>query len=169
MTDNLRAVPIGEIVASRALDDVLVAYGVGSCVAICLYDPVAQVGGMLHALLPSAPDKDRNTGKPAKFVDRGTQQLVKELQELGAKPRRLIAQLCGGAQVLNTPGFNGALNIGERNILAAQMALEAAGLRVQAQDTGGHIGRTVRFYIADGRVTLRSLGRRERLLGESGE
>lgn len=169
MTNNLRTVPIGEIVVSGTLDDVLVAYGVGSCVAICLYDPVVQVGGMLHALLPSAPGGDRNGGKPAKFVDQGAELLVKELQELGAKPRRVLAQYCGGAQVLNTPGFNGALNIGERNVLAAQMTLEAAGLRVQAQDTGGHIGRTVRFYIADGRVTLRSLGRRERLLGESGE
>ena len=168
MTDNLRTVPIGEIVVSGTLDDVLVAYGVGSCVAICLYDPIVQVGGMLHALLPSAPSGDRNGGRP-KFVDQGMQLLVKELQTLGAKPRRLIAQYCGGAQVLNTPGFNGALNIGQRNIVAAQMALDAAGLRVQAQETGGRIGRTVRFYIADGRVTLRSLGRRERLLGELGE
>lgn len=169
MTNNVRSVPIGEIVVSGMAGDVLVAYGVGSCVAICLYDPVAQIGGMLHALLPSALKGTKNGGRPAKFVDQGTPLLVKELQKLGAKPRRLIAQYCGGAQVLNAPSFNGALNIGERNALAAELALEAAGLRVQAQETGGRVGRTVKFYIDDGRVTLRSLGRRERLLGESGE
>jgi chemotaxis protein CheC len=36
-------------------DEVLVAYGLGSCVAVCLYDPAARVGGMLHALLPHRP------------------------------------------------------------------------------------------------------------------
>ncbi len=171
MTNNVRTVSIGEVIVSDALDDVLVAYGIGSCVAVCLYDPVARVGGMLHALLPTAPNENQRRGNPgtcAKFVDHGISLLLESLVKLGGRRTRLVAQLCGGAQVLNAPGFNGWLNIGERNVKAAKSALRAAGLRIQAQATGGEIGRTVRLYIADGQVTLRSLGRGEQPMSKQG-
>ncbi len=74
MTENMRSVGIGEVITSDTPNDVLGAYGLGSCVAICLYDPVAQVGGMLHALLPTAPNGNDRTGNPRKFVDQGTPQ-----------------------------------------------------------------------------------------------
>lgn len=156
-TENVRAVHIGEIVVSDAPDDTLVAYGLGSCVAICLYDPVARIGGMLHALLPTALGKDG--GAPAKFVDRGTSLLIESLLRLGAGRNRLVAQLCGGARTLSAPGFESDwLSIGERNVQAAQDALQAAGLRIHAQATGGRTGRTVRLSIANGQVTVKSLG-----------
>ena len=74
ITHNTLAVPIGDMIVSDNMDDVLVAYGLGSCVAVCLYDPVIKVGGMLHALLPSPPNGDSQPKNPAKFVD----QLVKK-------------------------------------------------------------------------------------------
>ncbi|MCP4544419.1 MAG: chemotaxis protein CheD [Chloroflexi bacterium] len=164
MIENARSVPIGKIVTSDVRRDVLVAYGLGSCVAVCLYDPVAQVGGMLHALLPSTPDSvpGENGRVPlsaAKFVDQGTLMLIKDLVELGAQRDRLIAQLCGGAQTLSAPGFeDDILNVGERNARSAEEILCAEGIWIQARATGGNMGRTVRFYIADGQVTVKSLG-----------
>jgi chemotaxis protein CheD len=171
MADNMRAVPIGEIIVSDAAEDVLVAYGLGSCVAVCLYDPAAQVGGMLHALLPSAPSHNGNNPTPsAKFVDQGTPLLVESLLRLGARRTRLIAQLCGGAQVLSAPSFDdGVLNIGQRNVLAAEAALRAARLRIHAQDTGGCSGRTVKLHVANGRVTVKSLGLGEQALQEGNQ
>jgi chemotaxis protein CheD len=164
-TENVRAVQIGEIVVSDAPDDTLVAYGLGSCVAVCLYDPVTQVGGMLHALLPTALGKDG--GAPTKFVDRGTPLLIESLLELGAGRNRLVAQLCGGARTLSAPGFESDwLSIGERNVQAAEDALQAAGLRIHAQATGGRVGRTVRFSIANGQVTIKSLGQGEQVLAQ---
>lgn len=162
MNENLRTVLVGEMVASADPDDVLVVYGVGSCVVICLYDPRVKVGGMLHALLPAPPRNDGRTAYPTKFVDQGVPLLVNTLVALGAKPGRLRAQLCGGAQMVTTPGFNDWLNIGQRNVLAAKTALRAAGLKVLAQATGGHRGRTVKLYLANGRVTMRMLGQEER-------
>ena len=164
MSENLCAVAIGEMVVSDVPDDVLIAYGLGSCVAVCLYDPVARVGGMLHALLPTAPNGNEANDKHTKFVDQGVPLLVNVLVQSGARRTRLIARLCGGAQVLSAPGFNNSLDIGERNVLAAEAALQAAGLRVQAQATGGHVGRTVKLYIASGQVTARSLGKTEQAL-----
>jgi chemotaxis protein CheD len=167
--ENLRSVPIGEIVVSNDPDDVLVAYGLGSCIAICLHDPVARVGGMLHALLPTAPGGSRSKGNPApppsaKFVDQGTPLLIESVLKLGAMRARLNAQLCGGARVLSAPGFENVLNIGERNIAAAERALEVAGIPIRAQAIGGRVGRTTRLHVADGQVTIKSLGQSEQLV-----
>ncbi len=160
---NLCAVLIGEMQVSVATDDVLVAFGLGSCVAVCIYDPVARVGGMLHALLPTTNSSKRR-GKPTKFVDQGVGLLVDALLARGACRRRLVASLCGGARMLSDASFNGSLKIGEHNVRAAEMALLAAGLQVQAQATGGCAGRTVSLYIATGRVTVKTLEKGERAL-----
>jgi chemotaxis protein CheD len=163
--EKLYPVPIGEMMVSADPADVLVVYGVGSCVVVCLHDPVTQVGGLLHALLPGAAWNRRAvSGKPTKFVDQGVPLLLKSLIDLGAKPARLQAHLCGGASMITTAGFNDMMNIGERNVLAAQMALQAAGLKINAQATGGQNGRTVKLRIANGQVTLKMLGEEEKML-----
>jgi len=165
VTENIHSVAIGKIVASDAPNDVLVAYGIGSCVAVCLYDPTARVGGVLHALLPTVPgENSRNNGNPAKFVDQGMPLLVEALLKLGARRSRLIAYLCGGARVLSALDLDDFLNIGERNVLAAESALQSERIRVRARATGGRIGRTVRLYVADGRVTVKSLKHGEQTL-----
>jgi chemotaxis protein CheD len=146
-------------------DDLLVVYGLGSCIAVCLYDPSAKIGGVLHALLPTSTENHTLTSSPSKFVNQGVPLLIDSMIALGAKPSRLTAKLCGGARMVITPGFDDALNIGERNIQAAKEALKAAGLKIQAQDTGGQTGRTIKFSIATGQVTIRSLGKKEQILG----
>ncbi len=165
MAENLRTVSIGEIVVSDVPEDVLIAYGLGSCVAVCLYDPVARVGGMLHALLPSTSAANRVDGTPAKYVDQGVPLLVDSVLQRGGLLSRLAVWLAGGGQVLSIPGFDQALNIGERNVLAAEAALRALGLRIQARATGGQVGRTVKLYVANGRVTVKTLGQPEQVLG----
>ena len=170
MAEKLQAAFIGDIVVSDSPEDVLIAYGLGSCVAVCLYDPVAKVGGMLHSLLPTAPNGSVNGSNPGKFVDQGVPLLVDSLLTLGGKRTRLIATLVGGAQLLSAQGskavpiFNGRLKVGMANVLTAEVALQALGMRIQARATGGHIGRTVRLYLTDGRVTVKTLEHEERVL-----
>ncbi len=159
---NVQVVQIGEMAASDSPTDVLVAYGLGSCVAVCLYDPVAQIGGMLHAMLPTAPN-GRPVGNPTKFVDQGVPLLLESLLELGARRIRLIAKLCGGAQMVGSESSK-TLNIGRLNVQAVEAALEAARLKIHAQSTGGRCGRTVKFYLADGAVTVRTLQQGEQVL-----
>jgi chemotaxis protein CheD len=156
----LRIVAIGELAVSQNHEDVLVAYGLGSCVAVCLYDPVRRAGGMLHALLPTAPQGHPQNSLP-KFVDRGVVLLIDALTQLGAKPNHLVAQLCGGAQMLSTPGLSDSLKIGERNLQAANAALRVAGVPIRARAVGGSTGRTAKLYVADGQVTVKSVGKNE--------
>ncbi|MGD8623795.1 MAG: chemotaxis protein CheD [Anaerolineae bacterium] len=170
LVNTLQVVYIGEIVTSDNPDETLVAYGLGSCVAVCLYDPIAKVGGMLHALLPTAPRGSKATDRPAKFVDRGVPMLTHLLQEMGARQYRMVAKLCGGAQLLSDPAQgpafsqNGRLNVGKLNVLAADVALRTAGLPIKGRATGGTVGRTVRLHMADGRVTVKTLAHGERVL-----
>lgn len=159
MTENTRSVYIGEIVASSAADDVLVAYGLGSCVAVCLYDLQARVGGMLHALLPSANGNGRG-GKPTKYVDQGVPLLVEKLLSMGAKRHRLAATLCGGAWMLSG-SEDLQRHIGALNVRAAQAALQAEHIRIKARATGGNTGRTVKLMLADGTVMVKALGEDE--------
>jgi chemotaxis protein CheD len=67
MTNSL-SVGLGELVISGNPDDVLVAYGLGSCVGVGMYCPKSKVGGLLHAVLPENTDGDRTS---TKFVDTG--------------------------------------------------------------------------------------------------
>ena len=156
---NSLAVGLGEIKISGLPTDILVAYGLGSCVGVGMYDPITRVGGLLHAVLP---EHLGNSDNLAKFVDTGIAELLASMERAGAVRARLNVRLAGGAHMLNAPGFKQSLNIGERNIAAALAALAVLNLRVAAQDLGGTVGRTVRLYVANGRLTVRAMGNPER-------
>jgi chemotaxis protein CheD len=119
---------------------------------------------MLHALLPSAPDGPGGQQTATKFAQQGVPVLVASVLKLGANPARLVVQLFGGAHMLSAPGFRSSLNIGQRNVQAAELALKAAGLRVHHQVTGGQVGRTVRLSMADGQVVVKTRGQEEQIL-----
>ncbi len=164
MTETVRSVSIGEMVVSNNPKDLLVAYGLGSCVAVCIYDPTTNIGGMLHALLPESPNGAKKESNPTKFVKEGVPILLQEMDRKGANRSRLIVRLCGGAQMLTSVQMNTTLNIGERNVAAAIQILRASSLRIRNQMTGGHAGRTVKMNIVDGKIIVRTLGQGEQVL-----
>ncbi|PWH17740.1 MAG: chemotaxis protein CheD [Anaerolineae bacterium] len=159
MQDNL-AVGLGEYKISHTVSDVLVAYGLGSCVGIGLYDPQLRLAGLLHAVLPSSPNGA--VEKSAKYVTSGIELLLEEMIKAGAVPSRIIVRMAGGANMLTAPGFAHTFNIGTRNVEAAHETLQRLRLRLVAEEVGGTIGRTVRFYVRDGRMTIRTVGNQER-------
>jgi chemotaxis protein CheD len=160
-------VGLGEAKALKARPDAeaaLVAYGLGSCVAICLWDPVTRVAGMAHVVLPG---EDPSGGPNAKFARSALPALMLLMQEQGAgtDPRRFVARLAGGAQVL-TQGGSGALpRVGEQNARAVQDALAEAGVPVEAHDLGGSKGRSVWFDPRQsGQIRVRAIGSSDRYL-----
>ncbi|RMF02187.1 MAG: chemotaxis protein CheD [Chloroflexi bacterium] len=161
MPDNVLSVSIGELVVSNNQDDVLVAYGLGSCVAVCMYDPTAKVAGMIHSLLPKSAKNNGFEKQTAKFVDQGVPLLVDSILKAGAQRQRLNVYLAGGAQMLSAPGFSNSLNIGARNISTAEEILRATGFRILAQSTGGNSGRTVKLFVGSGKITVKTLGQGE--------
>ena len=136
---------------------VLVTLGLGSCVAIMVYDPEARVGAMAHVLLPSRR-LTRDAQNPAKFPETAVPLLVERLAALGAERRHLVAKLAGGASMFAQLMTPGTIQMGERNIVASRDALRAAALPIVAEAVGGDRGRTVRFHLEDGRVEIRTVG-----------
>lgn len=137
--------------------------GLGSCVAIVLYDATARVGGMAHVLLPNeAMSRDRSN--PAKFPSSAVPLLLGEMRLLGAKVERVRAKIVGGASMFGNLIPAGGINIGERNIVAVRGALAEVKVPIVAEDVGSDHGRSVYLFIGDGRVEVRSLKKGSRVL-----
>ena len=149
---------------ASAADAVLVTYALGSCVAVSLYDPVVQVGGMLHFMLPDSNlDPLKAQSNPFMFADTGIPQLVEAFRANGAQTRRAVVRLAGGAQVLDSQGV---FQIGKRNYLEARRILWKSGILVSAEAVGGEVSRTTRLEIANGRMWIREGGGIEKELLE---
>ncbi|MCB9134670.1 MAG: chemotaxis protein CheD [Anaerolineales bacterium] len=160
--NNLIPIGLGEYKVSTCATEVLVAYGIGSCLAVGMFDPLTYIAGLLHAVLPENNGREVNNPK---FVDSGIRILLTEMLQKGANRRRILIYIAGGASVLNLPGYTQIFNIGSRNIAAAIAFLSEERLSIASQEIGGQTGRTVRLYVGNGRMTVQSMGQPERLLG----
>lgn len=138
------------------VEDVLVTVGLGSCVAIVLYDAVARVGGLAHILLPS-PALSRDTANVGKFPQLALPRLLELMAARGANSKRIAARIAGGASMFASLAPAGTIQMGERNVVATRQALSVAGLPLVAEAVGGDFGRTVRLVVADGRLEVSSV------------
>lgn len=138
------------------IDDVLVTVGLGSCVAILLHDATARIGGLAHVLLPS-PALTRNTDNAAKFPQLAIPRLLAIMAERGANSKRTVARIAGGASMFANLAPQGTIQMGERNIIATRQVLNLNGIPLVGEAVGGDYGRTVRLYVADGRVEVSSV------------
>ena len=136
--------------------DILVTIGLGSCVAIVLYDATARVGGLAHVLLPS-PALSRQDANPAKFPQMAVPRLLELMGQQGASIRRISARLVGGASMFSGLGAPGTIQMGERNVVASRQTLHQHVVAIVGEATGGDFGRTVRLWVADGRVEVSSV------------
>ena len=134
-------------------EDVLVTVGLGSCVAIVLYDAEARVGGLAHVLLPS-PALAREDGNPARFPQSAVPRMLELMRADGARPERITARLAGGASMFASLAPPGTVQMGERNLVAARQALSVNGVSLVGEAVGGDFGRTVRLRVRDGRVEV---------------
>ena len=91
-------VGIGELAVSDYPDEVIVTHALGSCIAVCIFDPVAAVAAMLHFLLPdSRINEERARLQPAAFADTGIPLLFHTAYQYGLDKKRAIVKLAGGA------------------------------------------------------------------------
>lgn len=170
MNEQPVVVGLGEHAVRSNTREVLVAYGLGSCIGVCMYDPRRRTAGLLHAVLPYRTYPDAPQGR---FVDTGIPLLLGEMLGEGAQAENLQTYLVGGATMLPQEGEElEALRIGKRNIAVAREVLDQLGLSISGEAVGGTAGRTVRLYVETGELMLRALGNREQpistFVGEHG-
>lgn len=126
-------------------DKTLLQTFVGSCVAICLYDPSTKIAAMAHVMLPKNNTSDPNPKPEAKFADVAIKIMLDKLQENNAKLNRLKAKMAGGANIFQNEGRPNVFNIGTRNADAIKSLLEEKKIPIIAQDTGSTSGRWIVF------------------------
>lgn len=159
-------VGMGEIQVVRGAGNVLTALGLGSCIGVCLYDPLVRVAGMVHVVLPQS-QADKIGELPGKFADTAIPATVQRMLEMGASASRLKAAIAGGAQLFQF-GSSTTLDVGARNAEAVVAALRQAGIPLLAKDVGGSVGRTLRLISDNGLVVVRTIGGAERELATLG-
>lgn len=164
MTPARELVPAARHRVGRA-PRVFVIRGLGSCLAICLYDGGTRLGGMAHVLLPEPASGASDAGtSPYRFAATAVPELVDRLLLRGARRSALTAKLVGGASMFPVLRRDAEPPIGERNVAGARAALLEEGIPLVARHVGGDGGRTVRFDLSDGRVLVTAPGLRPTVL-----
>jgi len=124
----------------------MVCRGLGSCVALFLYDRVTRVSGGAHIFLPEALNS--NDKQVAAYL---FQKVIDGMKELGADINRLRAQIIGGASVVKS----NPMQIGERNIEKVKSLLLENKIFLATQDVGGDLSRSVMFDMDNGSVSIK--------------
>jgi len=150
-------VRISDMKISSDKNDIIVTYSLGSCIGLSLFDPVAQIGGIVHCMLPlSRIDPARAVSTPLMFTDTGTSQLIQAVLEKGARKQRLIAKVAGAAKLLDN---GNTFNIGERNQVVLRKVLWKNKILIANEETGGTKARTMFLHMSTGKTVLRSGGK----------
>jgi chemotaxis receptor (MCP) glutamine deamidase CheD len=125
---------------------------VGSGVVVCLFDPVARLGGMNHFMLPAGDTAAEWSRLGVQAMD----VLFRAVEKAGGDARRLQAKLLGGGQVSRSAGDGDS--IPERNVDFIEEYVTSAGIGVVSRDLGGYLPRRVRFQTDTGKTYVKRLG-----------
>ncbi len=132
--------------------DILVTHALGSCLGLAVYDPVARIGGLLHAMLPlSKISKEKAIANPFMFVDTGVPVMFKTLYDMGGQKGRFVVKAAGCGNPL---GDSAMFKIGERNYTLLKKLLWKNNVLLDAEDVGGTKSRTMHFDLTTGKVIL---------------
>ena len=122
----------------------------GSCVAVCLFDPVRRIGGINHYMLPLWNGEGLATPR---YGNVAIEALIERLLGFGCHASRLQAKVFGGAAMWDNG--NSFIPVGERNIELAWRVLESVAIPVVARDVGGSASRKIIFFSGSGEILLR--------------
>lgn len=125
----------------------------GSCVAVCLYDPARRIGGMNHFLLPHPVAGPRF---PARFGRVAIARLVERMADFGCAATDLEAKVFGGARVVRALATAEG-GLGADNVQLAIESLHDFRIPIRARDVGGMRGRKLVFHTDDGAAWVRAI------------
>jgi chemotaxis protein CheD len=152
---NIKILP-GEYYVTR--NNEAISTVLGSCISACIRDPVLNVGGMNHFMLPEDASPGSNdwldpvAGLATRYGSYAMESLINDLLKLGAARERLEIKVFGGGRVLA-----GITDIGARNIAFIRSFIQLEGYRLSAEDLGSTYPRKVVYFPTSGRVKVRRL------------
>lgn len=149
-------VGIGQLRVGRNPDRIM-CVGLGSCVAIALWDHSTKIGGMAHIMLPDESLSPKaSTKNPAKFANTAVNALLVELIDQGANRYLTVAKIAGGANMFKhlNPDMK---DIGMENVVAVRKAIIKEHLKLVSEDVGGSTGRTVELDTSTGNLLIKNV------------
>lgn len=154
MESNKIIVRISDFAIGRA-PAVLITQGIGSCVAVCLYEKEKKIGALVHIMLPRTikitTDDDKTN--PLRFVNTALPIVIEELEKAGVTKENLSAKLVGGAHMFRV--LRGAEDdLGAKNVKAVEEILTGTGIKIDNEDIGGNVGRSLEFDLQTGVVDV---------------
>jgi chemotaxis protein CheD len=123
----------------------------GSCISVCFFDQKLKIGGMNHYMLPLW--NGEGLASP-KYGNIAIPKLADKMFKMGSLKQNLVAKIFGGANQINS-----STNVGDRNIQIAKEQLSALGIKIVVENTGGTVGRKIRFNTLTGEVLMRFLNK----------
>ncbi|MDD5435518.1 MAG: chemotaxis protein CheD [Nitrospira sp.] len=141
---------------------IITSTGLGSCVALILYEKEKKIGGMAHIMLPDSKAVSHGPILPPFwFVDTAIHSLLNGILNKGAFLKNIVAKTAGGASMF--PNYTGdSIHIGEQNIESINGILSAMHIPLAGWDTGGNHGRSAEFFLETGRVLIKAIGREDK-------
>ena len=150
-TEKEIIVGIGQLAVSHN-PATLIALGLGSCVAVALYEKSLHIGGLAHIMLPDSreyagrAEAGRSIDRLMKYSDVAIPKMIEEMAGMGAQKNNIHAKIIGGAQMFPSLGAENR-DIGRRNIASVKKILQENDIPIDAEDTGGNKGRSISFDI----------------------
>ncbi len=144
----------GDFYVTEAANEMLVTI-LGSCVAVCMRDPVLGVGGMNHFLLPeSASGEWGGIGAVTRYGNHAMETLINDIVALGGVRARFEVKVFGGGHVIDS-----SLAIGQKNAEFAERYLANEGMPIAAKHVGGFLPRRIHYFPRTGKVQMLQLRR----------
>ncbi len=152
MSRGHTSIHIGGVYASRTPQ--VIRTVLGSCIAVCLRDPVTGIGGMNHFMLPTGSLEETAS---TRYGVHAMELLINDCMKMGADRRRFEAKVFGGGHVLKVRETDN--NVPQSNIRFALEFLDTERIPIISRDLGGYVARELYFHTDTGRVLLRRLSR----------
>lgn len=144
---------MGEIKTSKTAA-IFVCVGIGSCIALFLFEPNLKIGGVAHIMLPDFKAFP-NISNHAKFANTAPAILIERLNKMGAETVNLRAKIVGGANLFDWSDTEAMADLGNKNSEIVKKELINNKIYLRAQDTGGKLGKTARFNTMSGEVLIK--------------
>src|SRR3990167_9085419 len=132
-------------------EDLLIMTTLGSCIAVCLWDRQAKVGGMNNFMLPDSGGNGQDSGRYGSYA---MELLINELLKMGATRMTMEAKVFGGGAVIS--GMN-TINVGERNTAFVMDYLKTERIPVVSNDVLDIYPRKVCFLPFSGKAMVKRL------------
>lgn len=135
---------------------IFIIYGLGSCIALILFDKQAKIHAMSHILLPSYQNVKNKTPLryPQKYADHAVKDLINEIMTNGATKKNLKAVIVGGAKIFKYH-YN---NIGEDNAKIVKQELNKYEIELVKEVVGGTSGKNIKFDTKNSSIFVKNSG-----------